>query len=237
MSTYCPHSFVPRLGYVRQEHSIFLSHSGAQKAFVRRLRNALERNAYIPFFDEDPDCVPKGEPFVHRIKIACRQTDVAVVVLSDEFLESKWPMIELAIFVEEHRRRRSVSECKELKDFPLFLGLSVEEFRKRVNQTSWLHKWKELSAKDSRIDISEWEKAVKVLGGHNGLEYCHYKNEEDYIDSIVSAIFKLVPPDLKWEDTHVKGKSKFHQVLSRHFPVKHSITGVLCLPCLFSYKN
>lgn len=45
------------------------------------------------------------------------------------------------------------------------------------------------------------------------LEYCQYKNEEEYIDSTMSAIFNLVSPDLMWEDTHVKEKSKFHQVL------------------------
>lgn len=190
-----------------QKYSIFLSQSGAQKPFVRRVRNALVRNAYLPFFDEDPDCLPKGEPFVQKIKDASQLTDVAVVVLSDEFFKSKWPMIELAIFIKE-QRRRSLPECKELKILPLLMGLSVEEFRNPERRISWLTEWKGLGTTD--IVVSEWEGAVKVLGSHNGLEYWKYKNEEDYIDSVVSNFFKLVPPDLKWEDTDVKGKSKLH---------------------------
>jgi hypothetical protein len=198
-----------------QKHSIFLSHSGAQKAFVRRLRKALKSNAYLPFFDEDPDCLPKGEPFAHRIKDMCQLADVAVVVLSDEFFKRKWPMIELAIFIQEQRRRISVQESKELKVLPLFMGLSIEEFRSAERQICWLEKWNEFGATDSRIDISEWKQAVKVLGGTNGLEYCRYKTEEEYIDSIVEAIFKLVSPDFMWDDTHMKGRSKFHQVFSK----------------------
>ena len=198
---------------MQHKRNIFLSHSGAQKAFVRRLRIALESNAYLPFFDENPDCLRKGEAFAQHIKIASRLTDVGVVVVSGEYLRSKWPMIELAIFVEEQKRRRSVGECKELKILPLFWGLSVKEFREAMRQSSWLQEWKELSCRDNRIDISAWEEAVKVLGGHNGLEYCDYKTEEDYIGSIVSAIFYLVPPDLKLEDSHVKGKGRSHQVL------------------------
>jgi hypothetical protein len=195
------------LGSAQQKHQIFLSHSGAQKAFVRRVRNALERNAYCPFFDEDPDCLPKGEPFAHRLKTASRLADVAVVVLSDDFFISKWPMIELAIFMKEQKRRKSLPDLKELNILPLFKGLSVEEFRKTKRQTRWQKKWNEM--RDDRIDVSEWKEALKVLGGTNGLEYCRYKNEEEYIDSFMSAIFKLVTPDLKWEDSYMKGKSKF----------------------------
>jgi hypothetical protein len=53
----------------QQKHEIFLSHSGAQKAFVRRVQDALERNAYCPFFDEDPDCLPKARVSIQTSKI------------------------------------------------------------------------------------------------------------------------------------------------------------------------
>lgn len=200
---------------MEQKHSIFLSHSGAQKPFVRRLRNALQQNAYLPFFDEDPDCLLKGEPFAQNLKVAARLTDVAVVVLSDEFFRSKWPMIELGIFIEEQLRRRSVQGCKELRILPLFLGLSVEEFRNEDKRLVWRNKWYELGATDSRIDVSLSEVALGALGGINGIKYGDFRNEEECIINITSAIFKLVPPDLKWEDRHVKGKLKFQKVLSK----------------------
>ncbi|KAG0624136.1 hypothetical protein M758_3G226900 [Ceratodon purpureus] len=206
-----------RLERTEQKHSIFLSHSGAQKAFVRRLRDALVRNAYHPFFDEDPDSLPRGEPFVQHLKVAARLADVAIVVLSDEFLSSKWPMVELAIFIEEQMRRKSDLGCRQLNIFPLFMGLSVEEFRNPERRLGWLNKWHELAATDTRIDASKWEEALGVLGGINGVKYSDFKNEEQYINCIVSAIFKLVPPDLRWEDTHVKGKLKLHQAITNMF--------------------
>ena len=83
-----------------------------KRSFV--VSEMLKRNAYHPFFDEYPDCLPKGEPFAQRIKDTCRLADVGVVVLSDEFLQSKCPMIELTIFIQEQeeRSRMSVGECK-----------------------------------------------------------------------------------------------------------------------------
>lgn len=85
---------------------------------MRRVRDALERNAYCPFFDEDPECLPKGEFFSPQIKTACELTDVAVLVLSDEFFTSKWPMIELSIFIREQMRREG------MKILPLFMKVS-----------------------------------------------------------------------------------------------------------------
>ena len=174
---------------------------------MRRVRDALERNAYCPFFDEDPECLPKGEFFSPQIKTACELTDVAVLVLSDEFFTSKWPMIELSIFIREQMRREG------MKILPLFMGFSVKEFRNTERQEYWQNKWNELRIGDDDIDVLK--KALKVLGGINGLEYCRYKNEEEYIESIMSAIFKLVTPDV-WDDSYVKGKSKFRQVLTEN---------------------
>lgn len=180
---------------------------------MRRLYNALEHNGYYTFFDENSDCLPGGEPFAPLIKDAARLANVAVVILSDEFFQSKWPMIELAIFVEEQCQREKSPKCRELKILPLFMGLSVEEFRKSERERKWCEKWSEFAAADSRIEIAKWIQALKVLGRINGIERWKFRNEEEYIERIVSTICNLVPPDKRWDDSHVKGKSKFYQVL------------------------
>lgn len=49
-----------------------------------------------------------------------------------------------------------------------------------------------------------------------------------YSHIIVSAISKLVSPDLKWEVTHMKGKSKFHQVRSEMLACQTFSCRILC---------
>ena len=201
---------LPRLRSAQQKHSISF---GTQKQFVRRVRDALVRNGYFPSFDEDPECLPKGEFFAPQIKTACELTGVAVLVLSAEFFTSKWPMIELSIFIREQKREeREGRGC--MKIFPLFMGFSVKEFRNIQRQEYWQNKWNEMRIGDDRIVVLK--EALKVLGGSNGLEYYGYKNGEEYVDSIMSSIFNLVTPDVKWDDFYVNGKSKLHQVLTEY---------------------
>ena len=90
----------------------------------------------------------------------------------------------------------------------------------------------EMRATDDKIDVSEGEHVVKVVGSINGLQYCQYRNEEEYTDSIISAVFKLVCLDLMWEDTQTKGRLKIHQVLSKLFHVQYVVARISILFCI-----
>ena len=46
---------------LKPKHTIFMSHSGAQKNFVEQLCEDLIRAKQAPFFDKRPDSLPKGE--------------------------------------------------------------------------------------------------------------------------------------------------------------------------------
>jgi hypothetical protein len=82
------------------ERDIFLSHSGEQKPFVEQLFHDFRTAGKHPFFDQDPDSLPKAEPFPPRIVDAAEQCKIGVVVLSEDYLKSYWPMVELNLFVE-----------------------------------------------------------------------------------------------------------------------------------------
>jgi hypothetical protein len=60
-----------------------------------------------------------------------------VVVSSEEYLMSKWPMIELYTFVQTIKRKTNT----KLKILLFFYKLSVSEFLGEKKQERWFQKW------------------------------------------------------------------------------------------------
>ena len=204
---------------LESKHRIFLSHSRFQKEFVEHLCIALESRCRYSFFDIRPSSLPKGERFPKLILEAIEQCELLVVVLSDEYFMSKWPMIELHGFVqaiEAMKHKPSTSRQKLI--LPLFYKLSVKEFRDETRRKKWFKKW-EILAKDDgqrRINVSAWKNALDMLGSYNGISY----NEElqgikAYEDDIVSHICDKITADVKWDDSHVQGKAQIFEVLHK----------------------
>ena len=66
------------------------------------------------FFDKDDASLPKGEQFPQKIFDAAKQCELTIVVVSSDYFMRKWPMLELASFVEAQKTR------PELKILPVF---------------------------------------------------------------------------------------------------------------------
>ncbi|KAG0629505.1 hypothetical protein M758_1G109300 [Ceratodon purpureus] len=175
------------------KHKIFLSHSGAQKNFVEQLCMDLEARGYTcPFFDQRHHSLPKGKDFVPFIMEAAQRCHVAVMVLSKEFLCSKWPMIELAEF---HAAQQA--GYKQLNMLPLFYKLSVNDLGDRAIEECWLPRWRQHAEDDKRIDVGKWGEAVRALRKANGVVFGkNGMSEVGYRKEIVHSIFRLSPPDL-----------------------------------------
>ena len=190
------------------KHKVFLSHSGKDKAFVSHLDHRLRSVHHYPFFDVREDSLPLGDKFADIIFQASKQCRLAIVVVSDDYFKSKWPMLELASFVEA----KDVVN-PEMKILPLFYRLTVDEFKEPERQRIWFEKWEMLKESDKRLDILSWENALRVLGGHNGAVYCGIEQTEDeYVESIVQSVNILVPPDVLYDDSHVKGGTHLCEV-------------------------
>ena len=72
-----------------------------QKPFTEHLCEKLEAIQHYAFFDKRLDCLRKGEKFYPPLMKAAEECLVAILVLSDEFVtKSKWPMMELNMFVK-----------------------------------------------------------------------------------------------------------------------------------------
>ncbi|KAG0611617.1 hypothetical protein M758_7G152900 [Ceratodon purpureus] len=194
---------------LQSKHKIFLSHSGAQKDLVDLLCDDLEKHHRFPFFDQRSSSLPKGERFPTLILKAAQECQLAIVVVSEEYFLSKWPMIELHAFVQA----RLTSNTK-LKILPLFYGLSVQEFGNNDRRARWFNTWEEWAKIDLRINIQEWKESLKVLASFNGIEYNQgFSRIGAYLKTVVSNICKEVGPDIKWDDSHVQGRLSICQAI------------------------
>ncbi|KAG0623537.1 hypothetical protein M758_3G181400 [Ceratodon purpureus] len=211
-------------------HKIFLSHSGAQKDFVEQLCQDLEKRYYFPFFDKRPSSLPKGERFPELILNAARQCEMAVIVISEEYFMSKWPMIELNTFVQT---RLEVN--LKLKILPLFYKLLVDEFHNEKRREQWFGVWEDWAKVDERIKVDEWKKSLKILASFNGIECAgDLRAIEAYRENIVSNICTQVSPEIQWDDSHVQGRSNLCQELRYKFNQIWSLNeGKVCLIGIF----
>jgi hypothetical protein len=80
--------------FVSGPHQIFLSHSGSQKGFVSDLYHCLVRSGYSVFFDSQHHSLSPGHHFPAQIRAAACSCKLSIVVLSEEFLTTPWPMRE-----------------------------------------------------------------------------------------------------------------------------------------------
>ena len=175
------------------KHTIFLSHSGAQKNFVEQLCEDLERARQAPFFDKRPDSLPKGEKFAQLIFQAAQQCQLAIVVMSEEyFSRSKWPMLELAAFVQ-------APKCTIL---PLFYGISCKEFGDGERRQRWFERWEKWAREDPRIQVEVWKEALHELDRRNGMEYVEAIGEVAYRKDVVATACSIVHKNLQWNQVN-----------------------------------
>lgn len=207
----------------RTKYKVFLSHSGVQKGFVEQLNLDLKQRNRHAFFDKDHECLPIAKKFPPLIFDAIQQCEVGVVFLTDEFLSSKWPMMELVEMV------RTMEGNNRMKIMPIFFGVSVEDLKDEKKLSNWKAKWQEFVESDEKnqgnkrkqIDISEWAGALTKLKPINGLVHNSMITEVQFRKKIVDEICELVRPFLAWDDSFVQGKLRFIKV--NYFVGKASI--------------
>lgn len=128
---------------------------------------AVERCYLYPFFYKREDSLPIGQNFPQLIFDAIAGCHVGVVILSEEFFTSKWPMMELVAMVDEVEKRKESFKIK-----PVFLRISPNKTGNVENRSQWRAEWQEMALKDPKhIDVEKWEAALKYLCPANGLVY------------------------------------------------------------------
>ena len=104
---------------------------------MEQLYTDLKDENQFPFFDKASHSLKSGEEFASPILQAAKECEVAIFMLTEQFLTNKWPMLELLTCIEAQKKGNP-----GLKLFPvLFDGLKFED----------LH------------EISRWEKTWEIL--------------------------------------------------------------------------
>ena len=181
---------------------MFLSHSGAQKDFVKQLCIDLERCDRYPFYAKRKSSLPIGEPFPQLIFKAIQQCQVGVLVLSEEFFtKTKWPMVELVAMVKEFKKPTS-----NIKIIPVFYRISREKWLDPKNRAQWILQWEEWASQDKRIKIEEWKEALEILKPIKSLIMDNGK--VNLRKKIEDSVCMLVHPERRLDDFHVHPKTK-----------------------------
>lgn len=179
---------------------------------MEQLYKDLKRANHRLFFDQESDCLPKAEKFAGKIFQAAEQCQLGVVVLSESYLSSKWPMMELSMFVESKKTKNF-----DLKLFPLFYKLLPSDLIENEVERKWKHIWRELVKKGEVKEekLVMWSEALRELRSTNGLEYWKFANSEyKYRSAVVGEIRKLLPPILEWSINHIQGFERLCKVCS-----------------------
>ncbi|XP_059066932.1 uncharacterized protein LOC131030144 isoform X1 [Cryptomeria japonica] len=165
-----------------QKFEVFLSHSGKQKNFVRQLYRDLTNQGLLCFFDEDRESLPLGEDFPSRIFEAAETCRLAVLLLSKEFLQSRWPMLELSTLV------KVTDKNPNFKIVPVFFMITPEALKQITADNE---NWKEFGI--SEATRVEWHDALKKIRQKNGLKFSEGGNEVEFRDKIMKEIWSKHP--------------------------------------------
>ena len=181
---------------------------------MEQLCKDLEAACFYPFFDQRDDSLPKGKKFAELIFKAASECRVAVIVLSKEFLSSKWPMLELLEFTKAIESGSN----ENLNMLPLFFKLSISDLSDEAISKTWMLEWTKLAKKDPRVNVQKWKKAVQKLHAVNGLMFAKFGGSEaNYRDAVVNAIFKLIPPAVLHNTSGVQGCDRVCEVSASYY--------------------
>ncbi|HXQ84506.1 MAG TPA: toll/interleukin-1 receptor domain-containing protein, partial [Xanthobacteraceae bacterium] len=112
---------------------VFISHTGSDIEFVRRLAAALSSFSISAYFDEIEQLVP-GESWIDKIASEIEKCDAVLFIISESWRSSNWIRNEVAIALAEKSQQRTKKMIPVLlsleDDIPhLLRGITYADFR------------------------------------------------------------------------------------------------------------
>ena len=192
------------------KYTIFLSHNGVQKPFVEQLyRDFVDENQF-PFFDQASDSLKRGEEFAPLILKAAKDCEVAIFTVTEQFLTSKWPMLELLTCIEAQKKGNP-----GLKLLPVLLdGLKFQDLHEI---SRWEKTWETLEKltkeKTVKITVENCKKAVRKLRSTLGLNSGSFPGSEVKLQkAIVKDTLKLLAPTPDIDIEGIQGADRLCKV-------------------------
>ena len=179
------------------ECQIFLSHSGQQKLIVEdlfgQLRRILrDRPESTVFFDRSDGSIDYGDNIFDNIAKGIKSCKVGVLVLSPNFLESKWPMIELEGLFERTLEEDPISL------YPIFYNTRDINNTLKSEDTiveQWGETWKTFK-EDEEVDVQKWAQYVVQVKEMRGTILKPNETVEMEIYNIAMRVAAMLPESL-----------------------------------------
>lgn len=172
-------------------------------------RDFVDENQF-PFFDQASHSLKRGEEFASPILKAAKECEVAIFIVTEQFLTSKWPMLELLTCIEAQKKGNP-----GLKLLPvLYDGLKFKDFHEisRWDKT-WEILEKSTKEKTVKITVENCKEAVHKLRSTLGLSSESFPGSEVKLrKAIVKHTLKLLAPTPDIDIEGIQGADRLCKV-------------------------
>lgn len=158
---------------------IFISHSSEDEGFVMDLKYELEKAGCDTFCDTD---IEAGEQRLDRIRSEVNICEVAMFVISEEFVMSEFSMLQLCLFLDRASKKKLI---------PLFYRRSHHDLCWPNNIEEWNKLWKPPYFSGEAPEADKCRKALLTITEFNGFRFEKDEGERHFIESIVSGMKSL----------------------------------------------
>ncbi|XP_039155925.1 disease resistance protein RPV1 [Eucalyptus grandis] len=149
--------------------------------FVSHLKVALERRGIRTFVDYLLD---EGEEILPAIEEVIKQSNIAIVVVSQNFHTSPWCLNELVKILECQKKRGLII-------FPIFWGIDARELREQSGPfVENIGQGEEGFKQEKPRQVQIWKNALRALGMINGfpVSACLDKTEAELVEDLADKI-------------------------------------------------
>ncbi|KAL7590373.1 hypothetical protein Lser_V15G37489 [Lactuca serriola] len=171
---------VPEFSSKSWKYDVFLSFRGedTRKTFVDHLYSALEQQGIYTY--KDDETLPRGELIGPNLMKAIEESQIAVIVFSENYADSSWCLHELA----------HIMKCKDTGNqivLPIFYNVDPSDVRKQKRKYGETFCKHEL---ENKSNVESWRKALVDASNISGWEPKHIANghESKVIKEIVDTI-------------------------------------------------
>ncbi|KAJ9554333.1 hypothetical protein OSB04_018378 [Centaurea solstitialis] len=161
-------------------HHVFLSFRGTdtRNNFADHLYSALDQRGIHTY--KDDETLPRGETIGPSLFKAIEESQIAVIVFSENYADSSWCLQELT----------HIMKCKDERGLivmPIFYHIDPSELRKQKGKYG-----KALAKHRSQnINVESWRKALVDAGNLSGDVMDGFTRETIFINKIVDTINRL----------------------------------------------
>ncbi|XP_045833274.1 disease resistance-like protein CSA1 [Trifolium pratense] len=166
-------------------YDVFLSFRGedSRAKFISHVHSSLQSSGIYVFKDEDG--IQRGDQITVSLLQAIGQSKIAIVVLSRNYANSKWCLLELERIVEMGRTNGTLV-------LPVFYEVDPSEVRYQTGEIGKAFEYLISTISVDEYTKRKWKTALQEVGGRAGVVIINSRNESEDIKKIVELVTRLL---------------------------------------------